>query len=148
VIQTFKRCCFILESEGIEYDKKILAEFVQKRYPDIRKIIGDLQKYSRMHGKIDLEIMRFNDNEGILGDLIQELKSKKFNNVRKIATSIDPSSFYRDFYEQIDDVLVDSCKPEIILILKDSAYQHGLTVDQEINMVGCLIQIMKSANWK
>jgi replication factor C small subunit len=148
VVKIFHRCAFILKNEGIEYEKEVLAEFVKKQYPDIRKTINTLQKFVNTHGKIDSNIFKFNDSEGVMNDLITSLKTKKFNDVRKIASAIDPSSFYGDFYRQIDTQLKDESKPDIILILAQFAYETGLSVDQEISLVGCLIQIMKSAQWR
>lgn len=147
MLQYFKRVCWILEQENIEYDKKTLAEFVKKSYPDFRKTLNELQKYIQMHGSVDENIFKLSDDTN-MSSLIGEMKAKKFNSVRKIATEIDPSSFYGLFYKEIDNLLDDKCKPAIIMILAESAYKASLSVNQELELVSCLIQIMRDANWR
>jgi DNA polymerase III delta prime subunit len=146
VLQTFKRLQFILENEGIEFDKKVLAELTQKFFPDIRKLINELQKFAAMNGSIDTRIFTAGDDTQ-LNNLVDELRNKKFNNVRKIVTELD-DPFYSAFYAEIDKLLVDSCKPNVILALAESAYRSALTVNKELELVSCCIQIMQQAVWK
>jgi replication factor C small subunit len=147
IINYFKRICWILDNEKISYDKKVVAEFIQKSYPDFRKMLNELQKYAKMHNKIDESIYATVDGS-ILSSLVEELKAKKFNNVRKLATEIDSASFYGDFYKQIDSLLEDKCKPDVITILGQYAYESALSVNPEITLVSCLVQLMKTAIWR
>lgn len=148
VLSTFKRMCFILDNEGVTYDKKIVAEITQKVYPDIRKLINEFQKYARMFGTIDERILASSDDTQVT-ELISSMKAKKFNSVRKICTQIDPSQFYTLFYQDLDTYLKDSSKPNVILILADYANRHTQTIDQEINLVACVTAIMLEGDiWK
>lgn len=148
VVATFKRMCFILDNEGITYDKKVLAEITQKVFPDIRKLINELQKFSKMFGCIDEKILAASDDSQVV-ELISSMKSKKFNLVRKICTMIDPSQFYTLFYKDIDEHLKDSSKPNVILILADYANKHAATTDQELNLAACVTSIMLEGEiWK
>jgi len=148
VLATFKRMCFILDNEGIAYDKKVLAEITQKVFPDIRKLINELQKFSKMFGCIDEKILAASDDSQVV-ELISSMKSKKFNSVRKICTIIDPSQFYTLFYKDIDEHLKDSSKPNVILILADYANKHTATTDQELNLAACVTSIMLEGEiWK
>lgn len=147
MIAYFKRICWILTQEKIEYNKKVLAEYVQKMYPDFRKTLNELQKFVQMHGEVTDKIFSSMD-DGQINLLTTELKNKKFNNVRKIATELDPDSFYGTFYHEIDNLLEDKCKPDIIMLLAQYAYESSLSVNKEITLVACLVQIMRNSIWK
>ena len=147
MVNYFKRICWILDEEKINYNKKVLAEYVQKMYPDFRKTLNELQKFVQMHGEVTDKIFSSMD-DGQFNSLTTELKNKKFNNVRKIATELDPDSFYGTFYHEIDNLLEDSSKPDAILILGQYAYESALSVNKEITLVSCLVQLMRNLKWK
>lgn len=147
MLQYFKRAQFVLDSEKVEYDKPVLAELVKKLYPDFRKTLGSLQKFAKTHGKItDVIFGSLDDSK--TEDLVTAMKSKKFAEVRTICSAIDPSQFYVEFYKDITDHLQSKCIPDVILILGRYAYQHALSIDPEINLVACIVEIMQSAEWK
>ncbi len=147
ILQYFKRCQFILDTEKIKYDKKVLAEFVQKLYPDFRKITNELQKAAKMFGEINESVFKITD-DALTNDLIKEMKAKKFVNVQKVVSSIDTDSFYREFYDQLYDHLDPKCIPDIILILGEYSYKNVNCLDKEINTIACCVEIMKSAIWR
>ena len=64
----------LLKSENIEFDKKVLAELIQKYYPDFRRTINELQRYS-VRGKIDSGIL-FSISEANSKELMKTLKDK------------------------------------------------------------------------
>lgn len=147
MLQYFKRMQFVLDNEKVEYDKAVLAEIVKKLYPDLRKMLGEMQKFSKMHGKIDAGIFGSMDDTQTV-NLINEMKSKKFNSVRTICSAIDPAQFYVEFYKQLNEYLKPTCIPDIILIIGRYAFQHSSTIDPEINLVACVVEIMQTAEWK
>jgi len=51
-----ERMSGLLKDENIEFDKKVLAELIQKYYPDFRRTINELQRYY-VRGKSDSGIM-------------------------------------------------------------------------------------------
>jgi len=147
ILQYFKRCKYILENENVSYDKTILAKFINELFPDMRKIINELQKFSKSHGEVTQDIFNFLD-DAIIKDLVNEMKRMKFDNVRKLASGIDSSSFYSSFYNDIKEYIKNESIPDIILILGEFAFRDGMMVDKELNLVSCLIEIMKNAKWK
>lgn len=147
MVAYFKRICWIMEQEKVKYDKKVLAEYVQKMYPDFRRTLNELQKFIQMHGEVSEKIFSSMDDSQ-LNSLVVELKNKKFTNMRKIATEVDADSFYGGFYQEIDNLLQDACKPDIIMILAQYCYESSLSVNKEISLVACLTQIMKTAIWR
>ena len=144
-----ERMSFLLKSEKIEFDKKVLAELIQKYYPDFRRTINELQRYS-VRGKIDSGIL-FSLSEANNKDLIKTLKDKKFNDMRKwVVNNIDkePASLFRGIYDVLYEALDSKSVPQAILIIAGYQYKAAFVADQEINMVACLTEIMASCKFK
>jgi DNA polymerase III delta prime subunit len=147
--QLLTRLCDILTIEKIEFDKKVLAELIQKHYPDFRRTINELQRYS-VRGKIDSGIL-FNLTEANYKGLIKALKDKKFNDMRKwVVDNLDkePSSVFRGVYDFLYENLDSKSIPQAILIIAGYQYKSAFVADQEINMVACLTEIMASCKFK
>jgi len=147
IVQYFKRCQFILDNEKIKYDKKVLAEFIQKVYPDFRKVTNELQKAAKMFGEINDSVFKITD-DAISNDLIKEMKSKKFLNVQKLVAAIDCDQFYREFYDQMNEQLDPKCIPDVVLILAEYSYKNVNCLDKEILLLGCMVELMKTCIWK
>lgn len=143
-----KRGCQILDSESIQYDKKAVAGVVTKNFPDFRKTLGELQRYSTS-GVIDSGILALSDN-GNIGELIKHIKSKDFTKMRQWVANnqMDSSTFYRSIYDKMLPDLVSVSVPEIILIIAESQFQTTHAVDLEIAQVAFLIRIMQICVWK
>lgn len=146
--KVFKRCLFILDQEEVEYDKKAVALFVQKMAPDIRKTINRLAMFAKMHGKIDNRIMSFMDTETKIEKLIEVIKSKKFNSMIPMMSTIPADEFFLLFYEKANEMLKDECKPQVILTLGEYNKYHGLVADAALNLAACCTEIMKVAKWQ
>lgn len=147
--QIFKRVCWILEQENITYDKKVIAELVQTHFPDFRKLINDIQRYS-VSGSIDSGIL-VSGADVVYEPLIDAIKNKKFKELRKWVTTnadIEPAKIFTDLYEQMLDKLEGRCVGQIILTIADYMYKSAFVANQEINTVACLVSIMQEASWK
>ena len=139
----------VLKDENIEFDKKVLAELIQKYYPDFRRTINELQRYS-VRGKIDSGIL-FSLSEVNTKELISSLKDKRFNDMRKwVIQNLDkePSHLFRTIYEILYSSLDSKSIPQSILILAGYQYKSAFVADQEINMIACLTEIMASCKFK
>ena len=139
----------VLKQEDIEFDKKVLAELIQKYYPDFRRTINELQRYS-VRGKIDSGIL-FSLSEVNTKELISSLKEKRFNDMRKwVIQNLDkePSHLFRTIYEILYSSLDSKSIPQSILILAGYQYKSAFVADQEINMIACLTEIMASCKFK
>ena len=144
-----QRMSFLLKSENIDFDKKVLAELIQKYYPDFRRTINELQRYS-VRGKIDSGIL-FSLSEANNKELVKTLKAKKFNDMRKwVVNNIDkePASLFRGIYDILYEALDSKSVPQAILIIAGYQYKAAFVADQEINMVACLTEIMASCKFK
>ena len=138
----FKRIKTVLLSESIEYDDKVIAELIKKHFPDFRRIINELQRYSQF-GKIDTGILAQIGDVSI-DEIIKYVKSKDFSSIRKwVAThEIDSTVFYRKIYDSLYDVMKPQSIPQAVLILADYQYKAAFVADHEINTVACLTEIM------
>ena len=139
----------LLEEEKIGYDKKVLAELVQKFYPDFRRTINELQRYS-VRGKIDSGIL-FRLSEANNKELIAMLKDKKFNDMRKwVVQNLDkdPSTLFTGLYDVLYKYLEPKSIPQAVLIIAGYQYKAAFVADQEINMVACLTEIMANCKFK
>ena len=143
-----KKTEFILQTEKIEFDKKVVAELVTKHFPDFRRVINELQRYSQL-GKIDVGVLAQVADISIT-EIVKYIKDKDFGAVRKwVATNeVDPTTFFRKLYDNLYDFLKPHSIPQVILILADYQYKQAFVVDQEINIVACLIQIMAEGDFK
>src|SRR6056300_96346 len=144
-----KRLEGVLKDEDIEFDKKVLAELIQKYYPDFRRTINELQRYS-VRGKIDSGIL-FSLSEVNTKELITSLKDKRFNDMRKwVVQNLDKeaSFLFRTIYELMYSALDSSSIPQSILIIAGYQYKSAFVADQEINMVACLTEIMANCKFK
>jgi DNA polymerase III delta prime subunit len=147
--QFMRRVCNILTTEGIEFDKAVVAEVLKKHFPDWRRVLNELQRYSAT-GKIDSGIL-VNLQEVTLKTLMTFLKERDYTNMRKwVAENIDndANAMYRMIFDQANQYITKDTIPAVVLIVGKYQYQHAFAADQEINLVCCLTEIMMEADWK
>ena len=145
----FERLRFILNQEKIEYDQKVVAELVSKHFPDFRRVLNEIQRYST-GGKIDAGILAsFSDVS--VNELIKHLKEKNFTEVRKwVSTNLDNDSsvILRRVYDSLYDSLVPASIPAAVLIIAKYQYQIAFVADQEINLLAALTEVMVECEFK
>ena len=148
-IAFFNRLVSILEQERIDVDKKVLAELINKHFPDWRRVLNECQRYS-VGGKIDSGILaHFSDVK--VNDLVKNLKEKNFPQVRKWCVDNldnDPAVLLRRIYDSLSSSLVSSSIPAAVLILAKYQYQIAFVADQEINLLACFTEIMVECEFK
>jgi DNA polymerase III delta prime subunit len=145
----FKRVSYILKSENIEFDPKVVAELVTKHFPDNRRIINELQRYS-VSGKIDSGIL-LNVTEENFKELIKHMKEKNFTEVRKwVARNSDSESIniFRQLYDTASANLEAASIPQLVLILADYQYKAAFVADGELNLMAALTEVMAQCKFK
>ena len=145
----FQRINFILEQEGVESDKKVLVELINKHFPDWRRVLNECQRYS-VSGKIDSGILAAFSDVAV-NDLIKNLKTKNFPEVRKWVNSNmdnDTSVLFRRIYDSLYECLIPNTIPAAVLVIAKYQYQMAFVADQEINMLACLTEIMVECEFK
>ena len=146
--QFFKRIQTILSEEEIVYETPVVAELVKKHFPDFRRVINELQRFSKF-GKIDTGVLS-QIVDVSLNDIIKYIKDKDFGAIRKWVASndVDPASLYRKLYDNLYEVLKPQSIPQAVVILADYQYKQAFVADQEINLVACLTELMVSLEFK
>jgi len=145
----FSRLNHILETERIGSDNKVLAQLINKHFPDWRRVLNECQRYS-VSGKIDTGILAtFSDVK--TDDLFKNLKEKNFPEVRKWCVNNldnDPTVLLRHIYDGCYGSLDGPGIAAAVLIIAKYQYQSAFVADQEINMLACLTEIMVECNFK
>jgi DNA polymerase III delta prime subunit len=147
--QFFKRVEWILEQEGVTYDKEVVAAIITKHFPDNRRILNELQRYS-VSGTIDKGILS-SVSDIQLGDLLKALKDKNFADSRRWVTNNldnDPARIFRKLYDGLYENLKPQSVPQLVLILAKYQYQAAFVADPEINLIACLTEIMVDCEFK
>ena len=143
-VQFLKRVENILNNEGIEYDKATVAQVIQKHFPDWRRVLNELQRYSAT-GKIDTGILT-NLKEVSLKELVKMLKVKDFTSIRQwVGETLDDDqdNIFRTLYDTSSEYLANKqSEAQLILILAKYQYQSAFVSDQEINLMACLTEMM------
>ena len=147
--QFFKRVKSILDEEGIKYDDKVILELITKYFPDWRRTLNELQKYS-VSGQIDSGIL-VNLSEVNINELMDALKKNEFTVVRKwIVNNLDndPNRMFRVIYDSLYEFLDGSTIPHAVIIIGDYSYKSAFVADQEINMLACMTELMGAVKFK
>ena len=145
----FKRAVSILRQEQIEFDPKVVAELITKHFPDYRRILNELQRYS-VSGKIDSGILVNMSEESFKG-LIKLLKEKDFTEVRKWVSKnsdSDTTSLFRELYDSAATTIEPNSVPQLVLILADYQYKAAFVADHELNIMAALTEIMAQCKFK
>jgi len=139
----------ILKTEGIGFEEPVVAELIMKHFPDWRRVLNELQRYS-VSGTIDTGIL-VNIAEVSLKELMTHLKGKDFKNVRKwVVDNIDndPVKVFRKVYDKMYEYMKPGSIPNAVLVLGEYQYKSAFVADQEINLLACLTEIMSQCHFK
>ena len=147
--QFMERIISILDENKVEYEKRVIAEVINNHFPDWRRVLNELQRYS-VSGKIDAGIL-VNISETNVKNLMGEMKKKEFTNVRKwVVDNLDndPTRLFRQLYDNLYNYVDASSIPHVVVILGEYQYKSAFVADQEINLMACLTEIMGAAKFK
>tara|TARA_B100000686_G_C16089750_1_gene617971 strand:+ start:53 stop:535 length:483 start_codon:yes stop_codon:yes gene_type:complete len=141
-----QRMMWILNNEGVDYKDKVLAELLTKHFPDYRRVINELQRYS-VAGKIDEGVLS-NFQEINAKQLLESLKTKDWQKMRQwVANNVDtdPQGIFRQIY----DILLPEVRsiPQLVVTIADYQYKAAFVADQEINLTACLTEIMANVEF-
>lgn len=145
----FKRVRNILKTENIEYESNVVAELITKYFPDYRRILNELQRYS-VSGTIDAGVLVNLGDESYV-ELIKNLKSKNFTEVRKWVgknSDVESTELFRKLYDKAVDYIEQQSIPQLVLILAEYQYRAAFVADREINTMAALTEIMAQLKFK
>ena len=143
------RCNFILNENEIQFEEPVVAELIMKHFPDFRRVLNELQRYS-VSGNIDSGIL-LNISDANMNELAEALKTKNFKGVRSwVVNNLDndPQKVYRKIYDKLYEKCDPNSIPAIILNIAEYQYKSAFVGDQEINLMACLVEIMSNAKFK
>ena len=143
----FKRLADILAKENVEFDQKVVAEVLNKHFPDYRRVLNELQRYSSS-GKIDAGLL-VNVSDANMKELMSALKERDFKKMRTwVVNNLDndPAMIFRKLYDTLMTEVVQV--PQLVLLLADYQYKAAFVADAEINLVACLTEIMAACEFK
>lgn len=147
-LEFFTRIKDILKNENIEYEDKVLAEFVQKYFPDFRRTLNELQRFTST-GKLEIGSIGASTQKNI-EELMSYMKDKNFTQVKKWTVQNidnDVSKLYRQIYDELYQCLVPSSLPSAIILLADYQYKNSFVSDPEINLLACLVELMSDCEF-
>jgi DNA polymerase III delta prime subunit len=145
----FKRATAILKQESIEFDPKVVAEVVTKYFPDYRRILNELQRYS-VSGKIDSGIL-VNASADSYKELVSFMKEKDFTNVRKWVgknSDTDSVALFRELYDNSNSMMELASIPQLVLTLAEYQYKAAFVADHELNTMAALTELMAHCKFK
>jgi DNA polymerase III delta prime subunit len=145
----FRRVSDILTKEGVDFDQKVVAELIARHFPDYRRVLNELQRYS-VSGKIDSGLL-VNLSDENYKTLVGLLKDKKFSDVRKwvaLNGDIETSTLFRQLYDKATEYLELNSIPQLVLTLADYQYKDAFVADHELNTMAAMTEIMTSCKFK
>ncbi|HAW80236.1 MAG TPA: DNA polymerase [Balneola sp.] len=147
--QFMERVQYILNQEGIRYEDPVLAQLITKYFPDFRRVLNELQRYS-VAGIIDVGILS-QIGELQVKELVTSMKDKNFTEARKwVVSNLDNSQteLFRKIYDGLYQYMESSSIPQAILILADYQHKAAFVADQEINLTACIVELMMECKFK
>ena len=147
--QFFKRASEILQKENVEFVPDAVAQLITKHFPDWRRVLNEMQRYS-VSGKIDAGML-VDLNDTNIKSLMSALKAKDFKTMRQwVVSNIDtePQAIFRKLYDSMNEYIVPQSIPQLVLILADYQYKNAFVADHELNVVACMTEIMANVEFK
>ena len=145
----FKRLMDILTAGNVAFDKAVLAQLVERYFPDWRRVLNECQRYS-VSGSIDAGVL-VNLGDNNVKSLMDKLKGKDFKGMRQwVVNNIDtePQAIFRAVYDKMAEHVQPQSIPHVLLILADYQYKNAFVADHEMNVVACMTEIMAGTQWK
>jgi DNA polymerase III delta prime subunit len=143
----FRRIQWMLGEEKVDYDNVVIAELLKKYFPDFRRVINELQRYSKF-GKIDSGILS-QISDIAINDLIGFIKEKDFSSLRKWAgaNDIDANIVFRKLYDNLYQFLKPHSIPSAVILIAEYQYKAAFVADREVNLVACLTELMLNCDF-
>ena len=137
----YNRLTGILKNENVEYDGDTVQELIKRYFPNIRKMISLLQKYSKINGMIDNQIFKYTVIDDEYLTLIQEGELTKARTYA-LDKNFDFDEMYTVLFRKFVPLLEKDSQPQAILVIADYMHQSATAIDKEITYTACLIELM------
>ena len=148
-LEFYQRILQVLRENEVEFDKSVVAELIQKFFPDWRRMLNELQHFSKF-GRIGPEtLMSFSD--ATMKQIIKHLRDKNFTAMRKMLaenSEIDFQRFYRQLYDASYEHFDPKFVPQLVVMMAASMDQMSRSLDPEITLASFLTEVMIQAIWR
>mgnify|MGYP001044084675 FL=1 len=145
----FVRLMSILESEGVAFNKDLVAQLIMKHAPDWRRVINECQRFS-IGGQLETTVLDndANDNYNLLFKSLKEKDFKKMRSWVAQNVDVDVSAIFRHIYDNMYTHVDPAYIPQLVLVLADYQYKNAFVADHELNVVACMTEIMANVEFK
>lgn len=135
----FERLKLILDSEGVKYDPKDVAELIGEGYPSIRSMISNLQKFSTTG-----ELKFSKEDLGNLSSLDEIMKSTDYlDMISSVNNLSSPSSVYTELYNNSQRYFRTDSLPQVIVAIAKYQEMNSSVRDKHLNLAACLTELWK-----
>jgi DNA polymerase III delta prime subunit len=147
-----QRVLTILNDGEVEYDKKVVGQFIKKHFPDMRKVLNELQPFYS-NGKIDSSLLTMNVTGTRLNELFEHLKAKKYTQcLQWLEDNQDllTNNFYHVLYNQVrdsDTPLKSSSIPSIVELISEFQRHHAFVASPVVHLAGFITHFMHIAEY-
>jgi DNA polymerase III delta prime subunit len=144
----YKRIKQILIQENVEAVDAVVAEVIKKHFPDFRRVLNELQRYSKF-GKIDTDILSKVSDENIMS-VVTYIKNKDLGSIRKwvVNNDYDSATMYRKLFDVMYELVLPEYLPELIILIADYQYKRAFVADAQMNDLALLTEIMSRSSFK
>ena len=137
----------ILNTEDIQYEISDVAAIINAYYPDLRRIINNVQKHV-IDNKLALSQTLTNDSdtENNLIQLLSKKHSKTFGEIRKLVADNEISDFdslYKKLYTDIEKYAPGN-EGLVIITINEHIFQSASVTDKEICFFACIARILET----
>jgi len=144
------RMAEILVSEDVDFDLDTLDKYVSQAYPDIRKIINNLQlnTIGKKLGNPSVDV----DGGDYQFKLLDLVLAGNAREIRKLVTeqcTVEQISevyefLYRNIHKHPTVATDQNVLDQVLVLLNDGVYKHGLTAIPHLNFESTMIRIYNS----
>ena len=148
-VEFLKRCLEILEEENVKADIAVVGKVVKQFYPDNRRILNELQRYS-VNGEIDTGMLA-HLNDASVEPLIKAMRELDIGAARQwIETNsdIDSASLYRNMYNALYDQIKPETIPDTIITMCKYQNYDSTAADRCLNTYGLICELIQIVEFK
>ena len=144
----FESCLTILKKEGIKHSNKVVAHIVKNIFPDMRKILNELQKLSQQGNLNNLEAIKT-----IISDVVTYFKILKKGHYKELSSYVaqlngDPQGFYSQLYDSAIKYVDSDSLSDFVILLGRYSYESAFVVDSRINITAFSVEVLSECTFK
>jgi DNA polymerase III delta prime subunit len=144
-----KRVMDILAKESVTYSRPVVLGVVQMFFPDFRRTLNELQRYSATGELSEAILSQLSDKD--VAELMDAIKSKEFLPLRKWLTAhedMDETGFYKMLEDHLPNRVEAESIPQMMVLSADYGYKAAFAANKQLNALACLLEIQNDGRFK